>query len=409
MEKVHVCHILLSLPRKESPISGSYFADWLTAQNQSSELIAGCVHVAPLRIRITRRGIFPRLNIKGRLIKDATQRIERKKIHHILSTHSIDRRCSNRWNRAMLRAFDKYVKVYGVPNITHCHSGRGAGEVGREIWMKHKIPYVVSEHNPVYLKGSLNTNEKLRLQRVYSDSSAVCPVSSGMIPTIKGIVGQTTDCRIEVLPNAFSNEFQNRSKTSAIDLGQMKGLSQYVAMVGRLDENKSQETGLHAFKAMIERGYSGELRIAGTGNRREDLKALAESLGLGDRIHFLGFISKQQVATLLYESDVMLLTSRHESFGLPVIESLAVGCPVVSTRCGGPEEISAEMNKGIELVDVGDANAMAEASFRLLAAYPRFHPQRVKCARDDLRETCLKLYGNSAFAERTIAIYSIAT
>ena len=63
-------------------------------------------------------------------------------------------------------------------------------------------------------------------------------------------------------------------------------------------------------------------------------------------------------------SDVLVVSSEKESFGLTVIEALAVETPVVSTRCGGPEEILEDGVTGL-LVPVKDPLAMAEAIVRL--------------------------------------------
>ena len=64
-------------------------------------------------------------------------------------------------------------------------------------------------------------------------------------------------------------------------------------------------------------------------------------------------------------SDVLVVSSEKESFGLTAIEALAVETPVVSTRCGGPEEILEDGVTGL-LVPVKDPLAMAEAIVRLL-------------------------------------------
>jgi glycosyltransferase involved in cell wall biosynthesis len=58
-------------------------------------------------------------------------------------------------------------------------------------------------------------------------------------------------------------------------------------------------------------------------------------------------------------SDVLLVTSNRESFGLTIVEAMARGVPVVATRCGGPEELISDGETGF-LVDIGDTEAMAD-------------------------------------------------
>jgi glycosyltransferase involved in cell wall biosynthesis len=65
------------------------------------------------------------------------------------------------------------------------------------------------------------------------------------------------------------------------------------------------------------------------------------------------------------QADCWIITSKSEGFGMPGIEAMASHCPVVSTRCGGPEDFVREGENGY-LVDVGDAEAMADRIARVL-------------------------------------------
>ncbi|MFM7272759.1 MAG: glycosyltransferase family 4 protein [Gammaproteobacteria bacterium] len=96
------------------------------------------------------------------------------------------------------------------------------------------------------------------------------------------------------------------------------------------------------------------------GHEKKDLKAeldaLSVSLGMQDRVHFLGFV--RDTPALLSEADLFLLSSSSEGFSLSTVEALAAGVPSVLTRCGGPEEIAVHGEYAL-LVAPADADALS--------------------------------------------------
>ena len=106
------------------------------------------------------------------------------------------------------------------------------------------------------------------------------------------------------------------------------------------------------------------LLFVGDGPERVRAQQLAEELGVGSREQFLG--TQMPVAELLACSDLFLLPSEHEAFGLVALEAMACGVPVVATRVGGIPEVVTEGESGF-LTAVGDVEAMAEHGVALLA------------------------------------------
>jgi glycosyltransferase involved in cell wall biosynthesis len=94
----------------------------------------------------------------------------------------------------------------------------------------------------------------------------------------------------------------------------------------------------------------------------ESLKALAQELGLGQHVRFLG--SRADVPDILRASDVFVLSSDYEGNPLSVLEAMAAGLPVISTAVGGVPELVQHGATGL-LVPAGDAHALAEAMAQL--------------------------------------------
>jgi L-malate glycosyltransferase len=101
--------------------------------------------------------------------------------------------------------------------------------------------------------------------------------------------------------------------------------------------------------------------IAGEGERRPALEAEIARLGLGDRVHLLGYIT--QIDSLIREGNVFVMSSREEGLGSVILHALALGKPVVSTAAGGiPEILGADA-----LVPVADATALAHRVVDMVA------------------------------------------
>ena len=142
----------------------------------------------------------------------------------------------------------------------------------------------------------------------------------------------------------------------------------YVLSVGRFsDPRKDVRTLLRAY-ALLRRNVADapKLVLAGlTMPAREDWE-FAESLGVAEFVETREGVSHEALAELYRGACMFALSSVEEGLSLPVMEAMATGLPVVSTRCGGPETVVAEGETGY-LTPVMDAEAMAEKMRALLA------------------------------------------
>lgn len=113
-------------------------------------------------------------------------------------------------------------------------------------------------------------------------------------------------------------------------------------------------------------GRKLRLIIAGTGTEEKSLKGLTRNLNLSHLVTFTGKIPHDQVPGLLRTFDIFMNLSKHESFGVSVLEASACGIPVVATRTGGLTEVVDDNVTGI-LVPVDDPEQAAQATVRLIA------------------------------------------
>lgn len=107
--------------------------------------------------------------------------------------------------------------------------------------------------------------------------------------------------------------------------------------LGRLVDWKAVDLLIQAF-ARVATQMDARLTIVGDGDKRAALEQLAQSLGLGARIEFVGYKSQPEAAQILRDSDVFVLPSLCECGGAVVLEAMASGLPVIATNWGGPAD-----------------------------------------------------------------------
>ncbi len=137
-----------------------------------------------------------------------------------------------------------------------------------------------------------------------------------------------------------------------------------IVYVGRLRRYKGVELMLRALSRMRDR--RAQLEVAGTGDDRSRLEALAASLDLSHRVRFLGFVSEADKTALLRRAWIVSLTSPKEGWGITNLEAAACGTPVVASDSPGLRESVLDGRTGF-LVPHGDVSSLAAAYDRIIA------------------------------------------
>ena len=159
--------------------------------------------------------------------------------------------------------------------------------------------------------------------------------------------------------------------------------------VGRLVQKKGHRYAIEAVADLVDAGRDIEYTIAGDGPLRAELEGLAESGGLGDRMRFLGAVDADQVRGLYRESDIFVLPSviaaDGDMEGIPVVlmEAMACGLPVVSTRHSGIGELVVDGESGL-LAKEKDVDGLA-AKVRQLIDKPEMYIRMARCAVECVR------------------------
>jgi N-acetyl-alpha-D-glucosaminyl L-malate synthase BshA len=138
---------------------------------------------------------------------------------------------------------------------------------------------------------------------------------------------------------------------------------------------------IHTF-ANIHKEIPSKLLMVGDGPDRPDAEDLCRELKICDDVRFLG--KQQEMEEILAISDLFILASEYESFGLSALEAMAAGVPVLSTNAGGLPEINIHGQTGF-MANVGDVKEMSRLGIELLS-----NEAMLKTFKQNAREHALK-------------------
>jgi N-acetyl-alpha-D-glucosaminyl L-malate synthase BshA len=168
-------------------------------------------------------------------------------------------------------------------------------------------------------------------------------------------------CDVRVIPN-FVN-LQEYRPAEAASRAQLAPVGhKVISHVSNFREVKRVKDVVRVF-ARIQRAMPATLIMIGDGPERMDAENEARELGVNADVRFLGRLDS--VASLLQGSDLFILPSQTESFGLAALEAMACGAPVVASRAGGLPEVIDDGLNGI-LEPVGSVEAMGRRAVELL-------------------------------------------
>lgn len=296
------------------------------------------------------------------------------------------------WLAAGRAAFAEYVERHGRPDVIHAHNALYAGLLAQSVSRVSGIPYVVTEHSSYLTRKLYPLRVMRRAARCFSDAAGFAVVSKWLGRQLEEIMG-TEASRWRWIPNVVDPELES------LPISRRVAEPFTFLTIGDLIPIKDQHTLLRGFAEGGAALADCHLRIAGDGAEEGPLRALATELGVSDRVEFLGRISRDRVAQELDHCHCFVLTSRMETFGVVLIEALSRGRPVITTECGGPQDVIGESNG--RLVPVGGIHELAEAMVWMRGHDDGFDP-------DELREDVAKRFGPDALVRNLNECYRTA-
>jgi glycosyltransferase involved in cell wall biosynthesis len=293
------------------------------------------------------------------------------------------------WIKHGLELFERYIHDHGKPDLLHSHAILYGGVLGARISTSYNIPLVITEHSSGYALGGLRPSELALAKLVAATASELLCVSDHLGSTLRTALATPKAWR--TVPNMVSEDFLSRPFSQPTQRRSFSFIN-----VGLANANKRQANIIRAFADSFQATADCRLTICGDGPELPGLKELAHSLRVADRVKFAGALPRRAVLEEVAAADAFVLSSAYETFGLALVEALALGKPVISTRCGGSDSI-VRPTDGI-LVPVDDPTSMARAMLAVYEGTSVFSPA-------EIRRGCEKRFGPRAVIERLMKVY----
>lgn len=164
------------------------------------------------------------------------------------------------------------------------------------------------------------------------------------------------------IPNALSTEYERISILENQPRAFPRNVNWKIVSVGRLAKQKGYDNLIKSMPAVLIKHPNAHLTVVGEGKERATLQALISRLHLNDHISLIG--QQPNVAEILIASDLFVLPSYFEGLPTVILEAMACGIPVISSRLPGVMEIIEDKESGL-LVEPGNvvdfANAISQA------------------------------------------------
>lgn len=296
-------------------------------------------------------------------------------------------RATLRW-RGRLDQLD----LYHGPNFKMRTRGKHGGLVTiHDLWL---------DRHPEYSPKLFGQRASFhRTKRAAWRARRVITVSQHSARDIEELYGISRE-RIEVIPNGVSDEFRPVGDEPGLaDLRARFAIptERYLLFVGGADPRKNHQTLLRAYARLSDLLPAHSLVLVGDVTHRfGDMRQTARTFGIEARTVCTGRLSTRDMRTLYAHADAFIFPSLYEGFGMPVLEAMACGTPVITSSTTSLPEVAGD---AALLVDPEDVGALADAIVRVTEDAG---------LREVLRPAGLervKLFSWRRAAERTLALY----
>lgn len=326
---------------------------------------------------------------------------------HRVSPYKVDTDDFTKWvmhlNFAMIEECIRLIRKIGKIDIIHAHDWLTA-YCAKVLKWSYKIPTVCTMHATE--KGR-NNGIRTEMQRYISSAEwllnyeawKVVVCSTYMKEEIINTFSIPED-KVWIIPNGVNTEefdfefdwLNYRRQFAADD-------EKIVFFIGRHVFEKGIQLLIDASYGIVQ-GYSKvKFIIAGKGPMTEELKSRVRNMGLEGRFVFTGYMNNESRDKLYKVSNVVVLPSLYEPFGIAAIEAMAAGCPVIVSDTGGFSEIVEHRFNGMKMIN-GNANSLKDNVLQLLN-----DEELCKYMRENAYKTVSENYTWSRVADLTVKMY----
>lgn len=287
---------------------------------------------------------------------------------------------SGKYDNNLLSEIQKYAVVASVIaeenefDIIHAHDWLAypAGIAAMEVSGK---PLVIHVHATDFDRSGGNVNpDVFKIEKMGMDAAS-------KIITVSNLTREIVINKYEIDPSKVETVYNAVDPVELSDkmLIQKGYDDKIVTFLGRITMQKGPEYFIEAANKVLKKMKNVRFVMAGSGDMMERMMRRAAALKITDRFHFTGFLRGNDVFSMLYMSDVYIMPSVSEPFGISPLEAMQSNVPVIISKQSGVAEILTHAVK----IDFWDIDAMADAIYGILN-YPALANMFIKNGREEV-------------------------
>jgi len=365
-------------PTKLNPSNGSFFKNWAELLNKANNdvvVVAPVLHSLKFFFNYHQS---PKESFK--IINEIPTFI-----HETINIFpKNDQLAFYRYKKHTINLFNKAVKKCGKPDFVLFHSSIWTAAALSKSLNKQKIPFAIEEHLKEFLtEKTFSSFRKNLINETYSICPTIIVPSRALKKAIQSKFKVNND-KIRVIPHPVDEDI------FSLKLGNQNNNRINISCVSLLRNEKRIDLIIKAFKNIIQEGINAQLNIIGNGELESQIKKQIEILDLSDKIKLTGYLKSKKIIEELHKTDIFIMASNVETFGMALIEAQACGIPAVVTKCGGPNDIIIE-ETGI-LVKPKSIESLTKGLKKMISQLDQYDAKII-------REATIKRFGKDIYVE----------
>lgn len=328
---------------------------------------------------------LPKLKDKGvdvelLVLKTVGSKFESDLIAQGIVLHSLE--VENIYNPIVIIKIRAYLKNY---DIVHVHLFPAQyWVVLSTMFFKSPPLLITTEHSTTNRRRSIALLKYID-RFVYNRYQTIIGISKGTSANLNTHLGGKN--KIVTVENGVDlNKFYHAKSINKEKFG-FKSTDVVLTMVAGFKPAKDQDTVIKSLSLLPN---NVKLLLVGDGVRKHDCMCLAKSSGVEDRVCFLGV--RNDIADILKSSDICVVSSHWEGFGLVAVEGMAVGKPILASNVSGLRDVVDDSDL---LFTVGDYEMLASKVIDLISDKELYHMKSISCQKNAEKYSLDKMVGSS--------------
>jgi L-malate glycosyltransferase len=384
MKKLNVLFMPSWFPDKKNPKHGIYFKEQAKQLNKFANINILALQRIPIKNFIK----FISFN-KSNIIKNSDLQPPTYHLAYIdWAINMIDKKIML-YKKNLLKYYKRFIRF--KPDIIHAHGTYPAGYGAYILSSKYKIPFIITEHASHFEETMMGDSYRKYSKEVLKYANYYTAVSN----VVKEKIIKFDRSQCEVLSNFINydkfdikvekNFWKYKNKFNLINISDIEHLKGIDILLKALERTIYYYNNKDVF-----------LHIIGDGIQLDEYKKLSKNLKVEDYCKFYGLIDNDKLPKILNSCNVLVISSRAETFGIVGIEAMACGLPIVSTDCGGP---STYINKTTGLIVKNeDPDKLAEGIIKIKNNFNKYNKSLIK-------NICKKNYSSDSICSKILKIY----